>query len=450
MARVSLINLIDLAGSERANATGATGDRLKRMRNQPGLSALGNVINALAKASDGKKRKKPVNIPYRGSKLTHLLKQSLGNSKTVMIAAISPADVNYKETLSTLQYADRAKQIKNKAVVNEDPTDALIRGLKEELERLKKQLAEQASTTRPSSRQLAAAAGSASKDSQEELKAKWAAEHETAMAELREQLVENERLMQEQNKTWEQRLKETEASSIEQSKQLAAQGATIGQIDDSVRERQRSEPHILNLNEDPLMSGIIVHFLDKDEVRIGRKDAEKTQDIALSGLSVNKEHAVITNAKGRLAVSIMEEGSKIVVNGKRVAGLVHLQHNDRLIIGNNHVFRVAIPASVDGRDEDSAKYDYAYAIHEVNEAAMAALTAGERAARSKQRRCERNGGKVKSLHASMEREKAKAKEESQKQEQAFREQQRLLEGKLKEQEELLKDVSFSETKAMTT
>ena len=102
----SNINLVDLAGSERAESTGATGDRLKEgcAINQS-LSALGNVISALAEKSGGKKG---VFIPYRSSKLTRLLQDALGgNSKTIMIAALSPADVNYDETLSTLKYADR-------------------------------------------------------------------------------------------------------------------------------------------------------------------------------------------------------------------------------------------------------------------------------------------------------------------------------------------------------
>ncbi|KAA3672853.1 uncharacterized protein DEA37_0007820, partial [Paragonimus westermani] len=120
--------------SERAGLTGATGDRLKEGANiNRSLSALGNVISALA---DGKKV-----VPYRDSVLTKLLQNALGgNSKTIMIAAISPADINYHETLSTLRYADRAKRIKNTAIVNEDPMEKLIRELKEENERLKKSL----------------------------------------------------------------------------------------------------------------------------------------------------------------------------------------------------------------------------------------------------------------------------------------------------------------------
>ena len=141
--KVSRINLIDLAGSERANSTGATGQRLKEGANiNKSLTTLGKVISALATASSateakGKGEKKAEEfIPYRDSVLTWLLKDSLGgNSKTAMIAAISPAD--YDETLSTLRYADQAKKIKNKAVVNEDPNAKLVRELKEELEMLR-------------------------------------------------------------------------------------------------------------------------------------------------------------------------------------------------------------------------------------------------------------------------------------------------------------------------
>ena len=116
------LNLVDLAGSERQSKTQATGDRLKEATKiNLSLSALGNVISQLV---EGNTR----HIPYRDSKLTRLLQDSLGgNTKTVMIAAVSPADYNYEETLSTLRYAARAKAIKNKPRVNEDPKDALLK-----------------------------------------------------------------------------------------------------------------------------------------------------------------------------------------------------------------------------------------------------------------------------------------------------------------------------------
>ncbi|VDN59075.1 unnamed protein product [Dracunculus medinensis] len=130
--RTGKINLVDLAGSERQSKTGATGERFKEATKiNLSLSALGNVISALV---DGKSK----HIPYRDSKLTRLLQDSLGgNMKTIMVACISPSDNNYDETLSTLRYANRAKNIKNKPKINEDPKDALLREYQEEIERLK-------------------------------------------------------------------------------------------------------------------------------------------------------------------------------------------------------------------------------------------------------------------------------------------------------------------------
>mmetsp|Transcript_9520 Transcript_9520/g.18042 ORF Transcript_9520/g.18042 Transcript_9520/m.18042 type:complete len:1135 (-) Transcript_9520:195-3599(-) len=129
------LNLVDLAGSERQGKTGAAGVRLKEATKiNLSLSALGNVIQALC-AGKGK------HIPYRDSKLTRLLQDSLGgNTKTVMIAALSPADYNYDETLSTLRYANRAKNIKNKPKINEDPKDAMLREYQDEIKRLKAML----------------------------------------------------------------------------------------------------------------------------------------------------------------------------------------------------------------------------------------------------------------------------------------------------------------------
>lgn len=133
--KASKLNLVDLAGSERASKTGATGDGMKEATKiNLSLSALGNVISALV---DGKTN----HIPYRDSKLTRLLQDSLGgNTKTIMIAAVSPANYNYDETLSTLRYASRAKFIQNKPKINEDPKDALLREYMDEIKKLKMML----------------------------------------------------------------------------------------------------------------------------------------------------------------------------------------------------------------------------------------------------------------------------------------------------------------------
>lgn len=139
--RAGKLNLVDLAGSERQSKTGATGERLKEATKiNLSLSALGNVISAL---SDGKQH----HVPYRDSKLTRILQDSLGgNTKTVMLANAGPADCNVDESLSTLRYANRAKNIKNKPLINQDPKDALLRGYQEEIAQLRKQLAQMSSS----------------------------------------------------------------------------------------------------------------------------------------------------------------------------------------------------------------------------------------------------------------------------------------------------------------
>ncbi|XP_065077851.1 kinesin-like protein Klp68D [Ochlerotatus camptorhynchus] len=136
LVKVGKLNLIDLAGSERQSKSGATAERLKEASKiNRALSSLGNVISALAEKSP--------HIPYRDSKLTRLLQDSLGgNSKTIMIANIGPSEYNYNETLTTLRYANRAKTIENKPVMNEDPQDTKLREYQEEIARLRKLITE--------------------------------------------------------------------------------------------------------------------------------------------------------------------------------------------------------------------------------------------------------------------------------------------------------------------
>ncbi|VDP98064.1 unnamed protein product [Trichobilharzia regenti] len=143
--RAGKLNLVDLAGSERQSKTGASGDRFKEATKiNLSLSALGNVISALVDS-------KVKHIPYRDSKLTRLLQDSLGgNTKTLMIACLSPADNNYDETLSTLRYANRAKNIQNKPKINEDPKDALLRQYQDEIRRLKELLNSSSQQSAPS------------------------------------------------------------------------------------------------------------------------------------------------------------------------------------------------------------------------------------------------------------------------------------------------------------
>lgn len=134
--RAGKLNMVDLAGSERIAKTGATGDRLKEATKiNLSLSTLCHVISALTDP-------KSTYVPYRDSKLTRLLQDSLGgNTKTLMISNVGPADYNYDETMNTLRYASRAKNIKNKPKINEDPKDALLREYQDEITKLREQLA---------------------------------------------------------------------------------------------------------------------------------------------------------------------------------------------------------------------------------------------------------------------------------------------------------------------
>jgi len=184
--RAGKLNLVDLAGSERQGKTGATGDRLKEATKiNLSLSALGNVISALV---DGKSK----HVPYRDSKLTRLLQDSLGgNTKTLMLAALSPAADNYEETLSTLRYANRAKNIKNKPTINEDPKDAMLRQLQEEIEALKAQLLGQGPGVTGDSNAFVV-----SQDQIEEEKRKLREEFEEKIKEIKEQ-YEEEKLSKE-------------------------------------------------------------------------------------------------------------------------------------------------------------------------------------------------------------------------------------------------------------
>ncbi|XP_033639651.1 kinesin-like protein KIF28P [Asterias rubens] len=336
MTKTSIINLVDLAGSERVDSTGATGDRLKEGAaiNQS-LSSLGNVIKALADQGLGKKG---IRVPYRDSKLTMLLKNALGgNSKTIMIAALSPADVNYDETLSTLRYADRAKAIKTKAIVNESPTDKLIRELKEENARLMKELQ---------------AKGGVVGGQEAIMQGVPEEEVEGLKKVLEEQLQRNQQEMDSMKQSWEQRLKEVQSA---QEEKLAKEIQK--------REEMKVTPHFWNLNEDPALTGMVVHFTKSGVTKVGNQKATPPPEIMLTGLSVQKDHATITNKKS-VCVLKPSEGAKVLLNGKDLVGSQELHHNDRVMFGSSHLYVFHHPQDLAknqkaGMKEERVTYDTA-------------------------------------------------------------------------------------------
>ncbi|BGP14893.1 hypothetical protein JCM10213v2_002848 [Rhodosporidiobolus nylandii] len=356
--KVSRISLVDLAGSERANSTGATGTRLKEgaLINKS-LTTLGRVIAALAAASGGGKGAKAAaeKVPYRDSVLTWLLKDSLGgNSKTAMIAAISPAD--YEETLSTLRYADQAKKIKNKAVVNEDPNAKLIRELKEELQTLRQRMLGPTMSLggggANGSPQLASEATfDASIPPEKQL-----VQYQTAVgeiktiskAELQDQLEASEKLMASVTETWEQKLEKTKEVQKEREQALESLGITIEKNLVGVHTPKKM-PHLVNLNEDPLMSECLIYQIKTGRTTVGNLDSDKPADIKLSGTNILPEHCYFecSSEDGRVTLHAMEKGITMV-NGLRIAAgkPKELKSGFRLILGDVHVFRFNHPEEV--------------------------------------------------------------------------------------------------------
>ncbi|XP_070817572.1 kinesin-like protein KIF1A isoform X7 [Chaetodon trifascialis] len=360
--KVSKISLVDLAGSERADSTGAKGTRLKEGANiNKSLTTLGKVISALAEVvsdfnvSQNKKKKKVESfIPYRDSVLTWLLRENLGgNSRTAMVAALSPADINYDETLSTLRYADRAKQIRCNAVINEDPNNRLVRELKEEVSRLKDLLYAQGlgdiiemtnamtgMSPSPSLSALSSRAGSI------------ASLHDRIMfspgsEEAIERLKETEKIIAELNETWEEKLRRTEAIRMEREALLAEMGVAMREDGGTVGVfSPKKTPHLVNLNEDPLMSECLLYYIKDGITRVGRVDATSRQDIVLSGHFIKDEHCTFTSSTGPTGETVVLEpceGAETYVNGKRVTEPTVLRSGNRIILGKSHVFRFNHP-----------------------------------------------------------------------------------------------------------
>ncbi|KAM9231036.1 kinesin-like protein KIF1A [Leptosomus discolor] len=442
--KVSKISLVDLAGSERADSTGAKGTRLKEGANiNKSLTTLGKVISALAEMDSGpnknKKKKKTDFIPYRDSVLTWLLRENLGgNSRTAMVAALSPADINYDETLSTLRYADRAKQIRCNAVINEDPNNKLIRELKDEVARLRDLLYAQGlgdiidthshkqeemlytQQTCPSpppppvfsilhltevsgrcsqgcacpwpllcpillredpnvyvsdfennndareaelshrhdnlstvTNAIAGISPSSSLSALSSRAASVASLHERIMfapgsEEAIERLKETEKIIAELNETWEEKLRRTEAIRMEREALLAEMGVAMREDGGTLGVfSPKKTPHLVNLNEDPLMSECLLYYIKDGITRVGREDAEKRQDIVLSGHFIKEEHCLFrsdTKTGGEVIVTLEPcEGADTYVNGKKVTEPSILRSGNRIIMGKSHVFRFNHP-----------------------------------------------------------------------------------------------------------
>uniref|UniRef100_A0A1A8QC66 Kinesin family member 16Ba n=1 Tax=Nothobranchius rachovii TaxID=451742 RepID=A0A1A8QC66_9TELE len=253
-------------------------------------------------------KKKSVFVPYRDSVLTWLLKDSLGgNSKTIMIATVSPADVNYGETLSTLRYANRAKNIINKPTINEDANVRLIRELRAEIARLKALLVQ--------GNQIALL------------------DSPTALS-MEEKLHQNEARVLELTKEWTNKWNETQNILKEETLALRKEG--IGVVLDS------ELPHLIGIDDDLLSTGIILYHLKEGRTYVGREDASTEQDIILHGLDLESEHCVFRNQNGSVTL-VPLCGAQCSVNGVQVMTPTQLNQGAVVLLGRTNMFRFNHP-----------------------------------------------------------------------------------------------------------
>lgn len=339
--KVAKISLVDLAGSERQSATGATGSRLKEGAEiNRSLSTLGRVIATLADISSGKKKNMSM-VPYRDSVLTWLLKDSLGgNSMTAMIAAISPADINFEETLSTLRYADSAKRIKNHAVVNEDPNARMIRELKEELAQLRSKLGG-GSTLGPGPSGEAYPPGTPLHQQMVSITQADGTVKQVSKAEIVEQLNQSEKLYKDLNETWEEKLLKTEEIHKEREAALEELGISIEKGFVGLTTPKKM-PHLVNLSDDPLLAECLIYNIKPGTTTVGNVDTSTNSEIRLNGSKIKHDHCTFDNTDNVVTL-IPTEGAAVMVNGLRVNEPKRLRSGNRIILGDFHIFRFNNP-----------------------------------------------------------------------------------------------------------
>lgn len=310
----SKINLVDLAGSERQSLAKTSGDRLREGASiNKSLHTLGKVISMLSDQSIiASGRRKKHFIPYRDSVLTWLLKESLGgNSKTAMLATISPTLQHFEETLSTLRYAKQARSIINIARVNEDPKARLIRELRAEIEKLRVQT------------------GIVSED--------VISSSLVEISSLKQKLSEKEREMAEITRSWQERLKQSEQHKLEESLLLERSGIAL-KIDNR-------QPNLVNLNEDPQLSEMLLYVIHKGKTHVGRMKRDSTAEIQLNGPLIADAHCIIDNVDNVISLSPQAD-APTYVNGELITGTTVLHHGDRVILGGDHYFRLNHPLEV--------------------------------------------------------------------------------------------------------
>ncbi|XP_075818013.1 stAR-related lipid transfer protein 9 [Microtus pennsylvanicus] len=337
----SKINLVDLAGSERADPSYCK-DRITEGANiNKSLVTLGIVISTLAQnsqvfsscqslssaassggdsgipsttsgtSSGGASVRRQSYIPYRDSVLTWLLKESLGgNSRTIMVATVSPAHTSYSETMSTLRYASNAKNIINRPQVNEDASVKLIRELREEIDRLKAMLL---SFELRNIRSL----------------------NDELDESLKEVVLRNDLKMDQLAREWAQKWNDWQAIMEHYGVDINRRRARVV-IDSSL-------PHLMALEDDVLSTGVVLYHLKEGTTKIGRIDSDQEQDIVLQGQWIERDHCTITSTCG-VVILRPTQGARCTVNGREVTASCRLTQGAVITLGKAQKFRFNHPA----------------------------------------------------------------------------------------------------------
>ncbi|GAB0096762.1 Kinesin-like protein [Sergentomyia squamirostris] len=256
-----------------------------------------------------------------------------GNSKTVMLATISPASIHLEETLATLRYASQARAIVNRVKVNENPHDKIIRELRAEVDRLQVMLQDH---DRQRVRQVAPGV-SPVRTIVIESTTKSVNEQELDM--LRKQLAQSKQELARAQRSWMDRLREAEAIRQTEMETLKRKGLALN------TEVSRKEPCLINLDSDPILSGVMVFLLPPGKVQIGRNHPKSKEqpDIVLEGPLVALNHCSMENKDGELFISPITLESETYVNGRLIDCQTQLHHGDRVVFGGSHYFLVSNP-----------------------------------------------------------------------------------------------------------
>ncbi|TPX31997.1 hypothetical protein SmJEL517_g04804 [Synchytrium microbalum] len=328
--KLSRACFVDLAGSERADVSGTSGVRLKEgSQINKSLTSLCKVISLLAERST-KANNSSLHIPYRDSVLTWLLKDCLGgNSKTTLLALVSPTDSCHNETLSTLRFAERAKKVINTPVVNEDANGRFIRELQEEVERLRSQLDSYSSSKTVRGMVDLTMGG------------------EEAIQGVQDELLASKKLLDEMMESYEDKLRKTETIQHDRDRALEELGIVLDVTSPNGVGgvyTPKTIPHLVNLNEDPFMSECLIYKISPLITRVGRAGTHPSPDIGLTGDNILPDHChFATDDDGSVTVTPSDnERAVVLVNGRRIDGKKRLKSAYRIIIGD-HIFRFNHP-----------------------------------------------------------------------------------------------------------